>query len=148
MHRVELIVQRKPFYAKEKMKVSDFDYELPKELIAKFPAEPRDSARLLVLYRDSGKLEHRIFRDIVDYLREGDVLVLNDTKVIPARLFGRLDTGGKVELLLIRQPFPNLWEVMAKPARKLKEGKKIFFDGELEGIVKGYAGEGKRVCGV
>jgi S-adenosylmethionine:tRNA ribosyltransferase-isomerase len=144
MHRVKLITQKFLIYAKEKMKVSDFDYELPKELIAKFPAEPRDSARLLVLYRDSGKLEHRIFRDIVDYLREGDVLVLNDTKVIPARLFGRLDTGGKVELLLIRQPFPNLWEVMAKPARKLKEGKKIFFDGELEGIVKGYAGEGKR----
>ncbi|TCK03971.1 tRNA preQ1(34) S-adenosylmethionine ribosyltransferase-isomerase QueA [Phorcysia thermohydrogeniphila] len=127
------------------MKVSDFDYELPKELIAKFPVEPRDSARLMVLHRDSGKLEHRIFRDIVEYLKEGDVLVLNDTKVIPARLFGRLETGGKVELLLVRQPLPNLWEVMAKPARKLKEGKRIIFDEELEGIVKGYAGEGRRL---
>ena len=77
MHRVEL---------------SDFDNELPKELTAKFPAEPRDSARLLVLYRDSGKLEHRIFRDIVDYLREGDEIVKNDTKIIPARLLGWLDT--------------------------------------------------------
>jgi len=127
------------------MKVSDFDYKLPKELIAKFPVEPRDSARLMVLYRDSGKIEHRIFRDIAEYLKEGDVLVLNDTKVIPARLFGRLETGGKVELLLIRQPLPNVWEVMAKPARKLKEGKRIIFDEELEGIVKGYAGEGKRL---
>ncbi|RUM42745.1 MAG: tRNA preQ1(34) S-adenosylmethionine ribosyltransferase-isomerase QueA [Desulfurobacterium sp.] len=127
------------------MKVSDFDYELPKELIAKFPVEPRDTARLMVLHRDSGKIEHRIFRDIVEYLKEGDVLVLNDTKVIPARLFGKLETGGKVELLLVRQPFPKVWEVMAKPARKLKEGKRILFDEELEGIVKEYVGEGKRL---
>ncbi len=127
------------------MKVSDFDYHLPPELIAKFPAEPRDSARLLVLHRKSGKLEHRIFRDIVEYLREGDVLILNDTKVIPARLFGRLPSGGKIELLLTRQISPNIWEVMAKPARKLKEGREIIFDDELKGVVKGYAGKGKRL---
>ncbi len=126
------------------MKVSEFEYELPKELIAKFPAEPRDSSKLMVLHRKTGEVEHRIFRDIVNYLEEGDLLVINDTKVIPARLFGRLDTGGKVELLLIRQIEPNLWEVMARPARKLKEGKRVIFDRELIGVVKGYSGEGKR----
>ncbi len=127
------------------MKVSDFDYDLPKELVATFPAEPRDSARLLVLHRDTGKVEHRVFRDIVDYLKEGDVLVINDTKVIPARLYGRLETGGRVELLLVRQVEPNVWEVMAKPARKLKEGKKIAFDEDLSGRVLGYSGEGLRL---
>jgi len=127
------------------MKVSDFDYELPKELIAKFPVEPRDSSRLMVLHRNTGEIEHRIFRDIVEYLKPGDVLVINDTKVIPARLFGKLETGGKVELLLVRQPGLGIWEVMAKPARKLKEGKRIYFDEELEAIVKGYGGEGRRI---
>ena len=127
------------------MKVSDFDYELPKELIAKFPVEPRDSSRLMVLHRNTGEIEHRIFRDIVEYLKPGDVLVINDTKVIPARLFGKLETGGKVELLLVRQPGPGTWEVMAKPARKLKEGKRIYFDEELEAVVKGYGGEGRRI---
>jgi S-adenosylmethionine:tRNA ribosyltransferase-isomerase len=127
------------------MKVSDFDYELPKELIAKFPVEPRDSSRLMVLHRNTGEIEHRVFRDIVEYLKPGDVLVINDTKVIPARLFGKLETGGKVELLLVRQPGLGIWEVMAKPARKLKEGKRIYFDEELEAIVKGYGGEGRRI---
>ncbi|ADY74088.1 S-adenosylmethionine:tRNAribosyltransferase-isomerase [Desulfurobacterium thermolithotrophum DSM 11699] len=127
------------------MKVSDFDYKLPKELIAKFPVEPRDSSRLMVLNKNTGKIEHRIFKDIVEYLKAGDVLVINDTKVIPARLFGKLDTGGKVEILLVRQPGLNTWEVMAKPARKLKKGRKISFDEELEAVVKEYSGEGKRI---
>jgi len=127
------------------VKVSEFDYHLPKELIAKFPVEPRDSARLLVLHRKTGEIEHRIFRDIVDYLNSGDLLVINDTKVIPARLFGRLETGGKVEVLLVRQVEPDLWEVMAKPARKLKEGKRVIFDGELSATVRGYSGEGRRL---
>lgn len=127
------------------MKVSEFDYHLPKELIAKFPVEPRDSAKLLVLNRRTGEIEHRIFRDIVDYLNPGDLLVINDTKVIPARLFGRLETGGRVEVLLVRQVEPDLWEVMARPARKLKEGKRVIFDGELSATVKGYSGEGKRL---
>ncbi|MEO2069114.1 MAG: tRNA preQ1(34) S-adenosylmethionine ribosyltransferase-isomerase QueA [Desulfurobacteriaceae bacterium] len=127
------------------MKVSDFDYELPKELIAEFPVEPRDSSRLMVLDRRTGKIEHRIFREIVDYLKEGDVLVINDTKVIPARLFGKLPTGGKVEVLLVRQVELSVWEVMAKPARKLKEGKEIIFDEELKAEVVEYVGEGKRL---
>jgi S-adenosylmethionine:tRNA ribosyltransferase-isomerase len=127
------------------MKVSEFDYYLPKELIAKFPVEPRDSSRLLLLNRKSGKVEHRIFRDIVDYLREGDLLVLNDTKVIPARLYGKLPTGGKVELLLVRQVEPAVWEVMARPARKLKPGREVYFEGGLKGKVLEYLPEGKRL---
>jgi S-adenosylmethionine:tRNA ribosyltransferase-isomerase len=127
------------------MRVSEFDYYLPKELIAKFPAEPRDSSRLLLLNRKSGEVEHRLFRDIVDYLREGDLLVLNDTKVIPARLYGRLPTGGKVELLLVRQVKPAVWEVMARPARKLKPGRELHFEGGLRGKVLEYRPEGKRL---
>ena len=126
------------------MRVSDFDYELPKHLIAKYPANPRDSAKLLVLHRKTGKLEHKIFRDLPQYLKRGDLLILNDVKVIPARLLGKLDTGGKVEILLIRQIEPNVWEVMAKPARKLKPGKNINF-GQLKATVKGYKNEGKRI---
>ncbi len=127
------------------MRVDEFDYTLPKELIAKFPAEPRDSSKLLVLNRKSGQIEHRVFRQIKEYLREGDLLVLNDTKVIPARLYGELPTGGKVELLLIRQVEPSVWEVMAKPARKLKPGKEVIFSDLLRGEVVEYLGEGRRL---
>ncbi|WP_457677523.1 tRNA preQ1(34) S-adenosylmethionine ribosyltransferase-isomerase QueA [Thermovibrio sp.] len=127
------------------MKVSEFDYYLPKELIAKFPATPRDSARLLVLNRETGQIEHKVFRDIKDYLKEGDVLVLNDTKVIPARLYGELSTGGKVELLLIRQVEPDVWEVMGRPARKLKPGKVVYISDSLKGEVLEYLGEGRRL---
>ncbi len=127
------------------MKVSEFDYTLPKELIAKFPAEPRDSSRLMVLNRKTGEIEHRIFRDIKEYLKEGDVLVLNNTKVIPARLYGELPTGGKVETLLIRQVEPSVWEVMSKPARKLRPGRKVIFSPELTAEVVGYLGEGRRL---
>ncbi|MEO2065809.1 MAG: tRNA preQ1(34) S-adenosylmethionine ribosyltransferase-isomerase QueA [Desulfurobacteriaceae bacterium] len=127
------------------MKVSEFDYTLPKELIAKFPAEPRDSSRLMVLNRRTGEIEHRIFRDIKEYLKEGDVLVLNNTKVIPARLYGELPTGGKVEILLIRQVEPSVWEIMSKPARKLKPGRKVIFSPELTAEVVGYLGEGRRL---
>jgi len=127
------------------MKVSDFDYSLPRELIARFPAEPRDSSRLMVLNRQTGEIEHRIFRDIKEYLREGDVLVLNDTKVIPARLYGELPTGARVEVLLVRQVEPNLWEVMGRPARKLKPGKRVVFSPELSARVVEYLGEGRRL---
>ncbi len=127
------------------MKVSLFDYHLPKELIAKYPKEPRDSSRLLVLNRKTGEIEHKVFYQISDYLKEGDLLVLNDTKVIPARLFGELQSGAKVEVLLIRQVEPLTWEVMARPARKLKPGKRVFFDGELSAEVVKYLGEGRRL---
>ncbi len=94
------------------MKTSDFDYDLPPEFIAQTPAEPRDSSRLLVLKRDTGTLEHAIFRDIGRYLRPGDLLVLNQTRVIPARLYARKPTGGRVELLLLRKRDDRTWEAL------------------------------------
>jgi len=127
------------------MLVDEFDYELPQELIAKEPAKPRDSSRLLVLHRDSGKIEHTIFKNIVSYLREGDVLVVNNTKVIPARLFGRTKTGGKVEVLLVRHVQDNLWEVLSKPSRKLKPGKVVIFENGLTCKVVEVCEEGKRI---
>jgi S-adenosylmethionine:tRNA ribosyltransferase-isomerase len=96
----------------EAMKTSDFDYDLPESAIAQTPLEPRDSSRLLVLHRSSGKLEHRIFREIGDYLQPGDLLILNRTRVIPARLFARKATGGEVELLLLRRLDPLTWEAL------------------------------------
>lgn len=105
------------------MRLADFDYTLPPELIAQQPASPRDSSRLLVVQRADGRLEHRVFRDLGEYLRPGDVLVVNDTRVIPARLRGRrAGTGGGVELLLL-QPGPHgAWEALVRPGRRLKEG--------------------------
>jgi S-adenosylmethionine:tRNA ribosyltransferase-isomerase len=94
------------------MKTSDFDYPLPESSIAQTPAEPRDSSRLLVLHRDTGDLEHRIFRDVTDYLNAGDLLVLNQTRVIPARIYARKETGGRVELLLLRQRDELTWEAL------------------------------------
>ena len=108
------------------MKLSDFDYALPKELIAQTPAEPRDSSRLLVLRRQTGVLEHSVFSNIGDFLRQGDLLLLNDTRVIPARLFGkRVPTGGKVELLLLQRNADGTWDALANPARLLKVGERI-----------------------
>ncbi len=105
------------------MKTSDFDYHLPPELIAQTPLEPRDSCRLLVLDRRAGSVEHRSFRDLPDYLDPGDVLVMNDSRVLPGRLVGRREaTGGRVELLLLRRVGPRTWRVMAKPARPLRPG--------------------------
>jgi len=94
------------------MKTSDFDYHLPESSIAQIPAEPRDSSRLLVLNRETGKLEHRLFRDISDYLNAGDLLVLNQTRVIPARIFARKETGGRVELLLLRREDRLIWRCL------------------------------------
>jgi S-adenosylmethionine:tRNA ribosyltransferase-isomerase len=94
------------------MKTSDFDYNLPESSIAQTPAEPRDSSRLLVLHRDTGELEHCIFRDVSDYLRAGDLLVLNQTRVIPARIYARKETGGRVELLLLRRRDELTWEAL------------------------------------
>ena len=108
------------------MKTSNFDYALPPELIAQTPMEPRDRSRLMVLDRSDGSLEHHHFFEIVDYLRAGDVLVFNDSRVIPARLSGqRLDTGGKLEILLLRRLQPNLWETLVRPGRRVKVGTKI-----------------------
>ena len=105
------------------MRTSDFDYHLPPELIAQSPVEPRDSSRLLVLHRDTGTLEHRHFTDILEYLRPGDVMVFNQSRVIPARLYGRrADTGSRVEFLLLRRDAAGTWQALAKPARRLRAG--------------------------
>ena len=115
------------------MKTSDFDYELPQELIAQTPVEPRDSSRLLVYHRDTGAVEHKIFRDVIDYLNPGDVLVINQTRVIPARLYGvKEGTGGAIEFLLLRRLNLTDWEVILKPGKKAKPGARfVFGNGEL-----------------
>ena len=105
------------------MKTSDFDYSLPSELIAQSPVEPRDHSRLMILNRGDGLIEHRRFFEIVDYLRDGDVLVFNDSRVIPARLSGRrVDSGGRVEILLLRRLSTNVWEALAKHGKRLHVG--------------------------
>ena len=114
------------------MKVSDFDYELPEELIAQHPYDKRDEARLMVLHRDTKEIEHKVFKDIIDYLEPGDCLVINDTKVIPARLYGKKDTGANVEFLLLKRIENDDWEAMVRPGNKLKTGAKVTFgDGLL-----------------
>lgn len=110
---------------------SSYYYDLPENLIAQTPIEPRDSSRLLVYDRKQNKIEHKIFRDIVDYLNAGDVLVINNTRVLPARLFGFKDTGAKIEVLLQKRINLKDWEVIARPFKRLKEGTKITFSQNL-----------------
>lgn len=109
------------------MKTSDFDYELPESSIAQTPAEPRDSSRLLVLNRDAGTIEHKIFRDIIDYLKPNDLLVLNRTRVIPARIFAKKETGGRVELLLLRRRDEITWEALVG-GRGLRVGRLLYVE--------------------
>ncbi len=119
------------------MRTEDFDYELPTGLIAQQPVEPRDACRLLVVDRASGQLDHRTFTDLPEYLSPGDVLVVNETRVLPARLTGVKDeTGGSVEVLLLRERYEDTWECLVKPGRRVKPGARIVFgDGELTGLV-------------
>ena len=129
------------------MNVSDFDYELPLELIAQRPAERRDSCRLLVVHKSTGALEHRVFSDILEYLKPGDCLVFNDSKVIPARLFGtRRGTGAKVEFLLSKRIEGNTWETLVKPGRRCKTGDLIDFEEGLSAEIKGYSEDGTRIA--
>src|SRR5579859_3272533 len=125
------------------IKISDFDYDLPQELIAQTPIEPRDASRLLVVHRDSGRFEHRRFRDIGTYLRPGDLLIANQSRVMPARLLGhRAETGGAVEvLLLVERPDlgADYWETLVRPGRRLREGSCIVFGDET-----GKDGEAKQ----
>lgn len=117
------------------MNVADFDYELPEELIAQHPNEKRDEARLMVLNKNTQTIEHKIFKDIIDYLNPGDCLVLNNTKVLPARLYGKKEeTGANVEFLLLKRLEKDIWEVMVRPGRKLKNGTSVVFG---DGILKG-----------
>lgn len=129
------------------MKVADFDFHLPLEQIAQHPAEPRDSSRLLVLDRSRDQLSHRIFRDLPEYLRPGDALVLNDTKVMPARLVGeRVGTGARIEVLLLKRLEQDRWETLVKPGRKAGAGDRIRFgDGRLEAVVEESTPVGGRV---
>ena len=115
------------------MKVSDFDYELPEELIAQTPIEKRDMSRLMVVDRKTKKIEHKIFSDVIDYLNEGDCLVINNTKVIPARLYGKKTTGANVEFLLLKRLEGDIWESIVRPGNKLKPGTEIIFG---DGILK------------
>lgn len=120
------------------MDVSEFDFHLPEELIAQSPPPRRADSRLMVLRRETGKLEHRRFSDLPEYLRPGDVLVINDTRVRPARLIGMKNTGGRVEILLLKPLGEDRWEVLAKPARRLKPESTILFgNGELQAVVEG-----------
>ncbi len=115
------------------MKTDDFDYELPPELVAQTPAEPRDSSRLMVVDRDAGSIEHRTFRDLPRFLREGDVAVFNDSRVFPARLYGRSASGGRVELLLLRRIEAGVWTALVRPGRRLRAGAMfVVRSGELE----------------
>lgn len=129
------------------MKRQDFYYELPEELIAQDPLEDRSSSRLLVLNKQSGAVSHHTFREITDYLKEGDCLVINDTKVIPARLIGsKVGTDAKIEVLLLKRKENNVWETLVKPGKKAKVGAKISFgDGLLIGEVVDIVEEGNRL---
>src|SRR3990167_8302406 len=113
------------------MKLSDFKYNLPKNLIAKYPASPRDKAKLMVVNRETEEIETKRFTDVVDYMQKGDVMVVNETRVFQARLFGKKEkTNAKIEVFLLRElnAEENIWDVIVDPARKVRIGNKIFFD--------------------
>ena len=127
------------------MKTSDFDFQLPEELIAQTPLERRDASRLLTLDRESGAIEHHHFYDLPRFLRPGDCLVLNDSRVLPARLIGHRPTGGACEVLLLVDKGGDLWECLVRPGRKLKPGARVIFgDGQLTATVEEELNDGKR----
>ena len=120
------------------LQTSDFYYDLPEERIAQHPLEPRDTSRLMVLNRENGSIQHKIFRDVIDHLREGDVLVVNDSKVIPARLYGHVEgrPDAVIELLLLRQRELDVWETLVKPGKRARIGSRLVFgDGILTATV-------------
>ncbi|EDL63365.1 tRNA preQ1(34) S-adenosylmethionine ribosyltransferase-isomerase QueA [Bacillus sp. SG-1] len=129
------------------MKVEDFDFHLPEELIAQTPLEKRSESRLMAIDRESGNLQHKKFKDITDFLKEGDCLVLNDTRVLPARLFGvKEETGAKIEVLLLKQEEGDKWETLIKPAKRVKVGTKISFgEGKLTALCTGEKDQGGRI---
>lgn len=129
------------------MKTSDFYFDLPEELIAQTPLQDRSNSRLMVLDRETGKVEHKIFKNVIDYLNPGDCLVLNNTRVIPARLIGeKVDTGGKIEFLLLKRTEKDVWQALVKPGKRAKIGTKFSFgNGKLIGEIVGLAEEGSRL---
>jgi S-adenosylmethionine:tRNA ribosyltransferase-isomerase len=130
---------------KVQYKKSDFYYYLPEEQIAQTPATPRDSSRLLVYNRQTDKIEHRIFHDVTDYLKAGDVLVINNTKVLPARLYAHTENGGVVEILLLKRVDKDTWEVLAKPGKKCKVGKQFKINDKLSFEVMDVTDSGERI---
>ena len=132
------------------MKTGDFDYRLPPEFIAQTAVEPRDHSRLMVLSRGDGSMEHRYFYELVEYLEPGDLLVCNNSRVIPARLYGRkADGGDRVELLLLRRLEPGVWEALTRPGRRLKAGAKIDIGtGPQESACKNVIGRRLKGCGM
>jgi len=131
-------------YPLRAMRVADFDYHLPEELIAQEPLPERAASRMMVLHRAEGRWEHRRFTDLPEYLRPGDCLVLNDTRVIPARLRGRRPTGGQVEVLLLKPLGDTRWQVLAEPARRVRPGERLEFGERLHGQVLSAGREGLR----
>lgn len=129
----------------ETLKKSDFYYDLPEELIAQKPAEPRDSSRLLVYHRDTRQLEHKIFRDVIDYLKAGDVLVVNRTRVLPARVYAHTEHGGAVEVLLLKRLDLTRWEVLVRPGRKCRPGAHLIVNEELSLRVLSVTDSGERI---
>ena len=130
------------------MHINDFDYELPQELIAQTPAEKRDFSRLMVVHRNSGEVEHKHFYDILDYLKAGDCLVLNNSKVLPARLYGRKEgTDANIEILLIKRIEGDTWETMVRPGKRLKPGDAVSFSDDklFRAVVKDYGEDGTRI---
>ena len=129
------------------MDLKDFNYDLPEELIAQDPLEDRSSSRLMVLHKDTGRIEHKIFRDIIDYLNPGDCLVINDTKVIPARLMGiKEDTGAAIEVLLLKRNADDVWECLVKPGKKARTGARVVFgEGLLVGEIVDVIEDGNRM---
>jgi S-adenosylmethionine:tRNA ribosyltransferase-isomerase len=120
-----------------KMKLSEFDFDLPEELVANYPSENRDESRLMVIHRETGEIEHKLFKDVIDYFSEGDVMIMNNTRVFPARMYGNKEkTGAKIEVFLLRELNREslLWDVLVDPARKIRIGNKLYF-GEDDSLV-------------
>ncbi|BBJ28945.1 tRNA preQ1(34) S-adenosylmethionine ribosyltransferase-isomerase QueA [Athalassotoga saccharophila] len=125
------------------MKIEDFDYYLPESLIAQSPVNPRDHSKLMVIHKETGEIEHRIFYNIIDYLNKDDLLILNETKVIRARLIGKKETGANVEVFLLKKVDDKRWQTLVRPGGKIKEGTKIIFNG-AEGICVKHLSDGTR----
>ncbi len=126
------------------MKLEDFDYKLPKEAIAQLPAHPRDSAKLMLILRATGEMKHKIFRDVIDYMKSGDILVLNETKVIRARLLGKKSTGARVEVFLLKKIESRTWQTLVRPGSKVKEGTEVAFMQDVKGKCIRHLSDGTR----
>src|SRR6056297_1843119 len=127
-------------------KITDYDYHLPDEMIAQTPVEPRDECKLMVIDKETGDIEHKIFKDIIDYLNPGDILVVNNTKVIPARIYGQKTTGAKVEILLMEKTEEDdSWKCLVKPGSKIKKSNEIVFSKKLRGLITHHNDDGSRI---